>query len=58
VFVRDRGAGFDPELVDEDRHGVRGSIVGRMERHGGKAMIRSSVGTGTEVELTMDRSTT
>ena len=58
VFVRDRGAGFDPELVDEDRHGVRGSIVGRMERHGGKAMIRSTVGTGTEVELTMDRSTT
>jgi signal transduction histidine kinase len=29
-----------------------------MERHGGKAMIRSTVGTGTEVELTMDRSTT
>jgi signal transduction histidine kinase/phage shock protein PspC (stress-responsive transcriptional regulator) len=58
VFVRDRGTGFDPELVDEDRHGVRGSIVGRMERHGGKAMIRSTVGAGTEVELTMDRSST
>jgi signal transduction histidine kinase/phage shock protein PspC (stress-responsive transcriptional regulator) len=58
VFVRDRGAGFDLESVDEDRHGVRGSIVGRMERHGGKAMIRSTVGAGTEVELTMDRSTT
>jgi len=58
VFVRDRGAGFDPELVDEDRHGVRGSIVGRMERHGGEATIRSTVGAGTEVELSMDRSTT
>ena len=58
VFVRDRGAGFDPELVDEDRHGVRGSIVGRMERHGGEATIRSVVGAGTEVELSMDRSTT
>jgi signal transduction histidine kinase len=58
VFVRDRGAGFDPDLVDDDRHGVRGSIVGRMERHGGKATIRSTVGAGTEVELTMDRSTT
>ncbi len=41
VFVRDRGAGFDPDAVGEDRHGVRGSIVGRMERHGGKATIRS-----------------
>ena len=58
VFVRDRGAGFDPDLVDDDRHGVRGSIVGRMERHGGKATIRSTIGAGTEVELTMDRSTT
>ena len=35
VFVRDRGAGFDPEQVAEDRLGVRGSIVGRVERHGG-----------------------
>jgi signal transduction histidine kinase/phage shock protein PspC (stress-responsive transcriptional regulator) len=58
VFVRDRGAGFDPEQVDADRHGVRGSIVGRMERHGGGATIRSTVGAGTEVELTMDRSST
>src|SRR5205814_1240048 len=30
VFVRDRGVGFDPAAVDDDRHGVRGSIVGRM----------------------------
>ena len=36
-----------------DRHGVRGSIIGRMERHGGKATIRSTPGEGTEVELTM-----
>ena len=35
VFVRDRGTGFDPTQVAEDRQGVRGSIVGRMERHGG-----------------------
>ena len=58
VFVRDRGTGFDPELVGEDRHGVQGSIMGRMERHGGKAMIRSRPGAGTEVELTMARNTT
>jgi signal transduction histidine kinase/phage shock protein PspC (stress-responsive transcriptional regulator) len=58
VFVRDRGTGFDPEQVRGDRHGVRGSIVGRMERHGGTAAIRSRPGAGTEVELTMDRSPT
>ena len=57
VFVRDRGAGFDPDAVRDDRHGVRGSIVGRMERHGGTAAVRSRPGAGTEVELTMDRST-
>ena len=53
VFVRDRGAGFDPDVVPADRHGVQGSIMGRMERHGGKAVIRSRPGAGTEVELTM-----
>ena len=35
VFVRDRGPGFDPDAVPADRRGVRESIVGRMERHGG-----------------------
>ncbi|MDQ1658636.1 MAG: hypothetical protein QOD41_3719, partial [Cryptosporangiaceae bacterium] len=55
VFVRDRGAGFDPSAVDGDRHGVRGSILGRMERHGGKAEIRSAPGEGTEVRLSMPR---
>ncbi len=55
VFVRDRGAGFDLSHVDDDRHGVRGSIVGRMQRHGGVAQVRSSPGEGTEIELTMPR---
>ncbi|ROT34249.1 ATP-binding protein [Micromonospora sp. HM5-17] len=51
VFVRDRGAGFDPSTVEEHRHGVRGSIIGRMRRHGGRAEIRSAPGDGTEVRL-------
>jgi signal transduction histidine kinase len=54
VFVRDRGDGFDPDRMPEDRRGVRESIVGRMERHGGKATVRSSRGSGTEVELTLE----
>jgi len=55
VFVRDRGVGFDRATVPDDRHGVAGSIIGRMERHGGTAAIRSTPGAGTEVELTMTR---
>ena len=53
VFVRDRGRGFDVAAVPADRRGVRESIVGRMERHGGTARITSSPETGTEVELVL-----
>jgi signal transduction histidine kinase len=55
VFVRDRGVGFEPGSVPSDRRGVRDSIVGRMERHGGRAAIRSGPGQGTEVELAVER---
>jgi signal transduction histidine kinase/phage shock protein PspC (stress-responsive transcriptional regulator) len=51
VFVRDRGRGFDLDGVGEDRMGVKGSILDRMERHGGMASIRSRQGEGTEVRL-------
>ena len=51
VFVRDRGVGFDPAAIGTDRHGVRDSIVARMERHGGSAVVRSTPGEGTEVRL-------
>lgn len=50
VFVKDRGPGFDPDAVPADRLGVRESIVGRMNRHGGTATITSSP-DGTEVRL-------
>ncbi len=53
VFVRDRGVGFDLATIDDHRHGVRGSIIGRMKRHGGRAEIRSEPGDGTEVRLTL-----
>jgi signal transduction histidine kinase len=53
AFVRDRGVGFDTADIEEDRHGVRGSIIGRMKRHGGRAEIRSEPGEGTEVRLFM-----
>ncbi len=56
VSVRDRGPGFDPDSVPADRMGVRESIIGRMQRNGGTARVRSTPGEGTEVELTMERS--
>jgi len=51
VYVRDRGAGFDPNAVAADRRGVAESVRGRMERVGGTARIVSAPGEGTEVEL-------
>lgn len=55
VFVRDRGPGFDLTTVTEDRLGVRQSVIGRMERNGGRAAVRSAAGEGTEVQLQMPR---
>ena len=51
LFVRDRGAGFDPASVADDRRGIADSIRGRMERVGGSARVVSSPGDGTDVEL-------
>jgi len=55
VAVRDRGKGFDPEAVPDDRKGVAESIHGRMARHGGEATVQSAPGEGTKVTLTMPR---
>jgi signal transduction histidine kinase len=55
VFVRDRGAGFDPAAVDADRHGLADSIRGRMQRHGGTVTLRTAPGEGTEVQLAVAR---
>ncbi|WP_328445381.1 MULTISPECIES: PspC domain-containing protein [unclassified Amycolatopsis] len=53
VFVRDRGKGFDPDVVPGDRHGLADSIRGRMTRHGGTCKLRTAPGEGTEVQLAM-----
>ena len=55
AFVRDRGSGFDLSAVPADRKGLAESIVGRMQRHGGTAAIRTAPGEGTEVELGLPR---
>ncbi|MCZ3386629.1 MAG: histidine kinase, partial [Actinomycetia bacterium] len=54
VHVRDRGAGFVLDDVPSDRMGVRQSILGRIERYGGRASITTEPGAGTRVELVME----
>lgn len=56
VFVRDRGCGFDPDAVPEDRRGLAGSVRDRMTRHGGRVQLRTAPGEGTEVGLVLPRS--
>lgn len=51
IFVRDRGVGFDVDEIPEDRHGIRDSIIARVEKAGGSAEIHSTPGEGTEVIL-------
>jgi signal transduction histidine kinase len=55
LFVRDRGRGFDPAAVPDDRKGLAESVTARMARRGGTATIRSAPGKGTEVSLIMPR---
>jgi signal transduction histidine kinase len=50
VYVRDRGAGFDPATVEEGR-GLRHSLRRRMEDSGGSLQITSTPGLGTEVVI-------
>jgi signal transduction histidine kinase len=55
VFVRDRGVGFDRAAVPERRLGLAESIEGRLARAGGRAIVSSAPGAGTEVELRLPR---
>jgi len=56
LVIRDRGKGFDPEAVPEDRKGLAESVHGRMTRRGGTAVVVSGSGEGTKVTLRMPRS--
>lgn len=55
VFVRDRGAGFDPADVPADRQGLTKSIHARIERRGGTVEVQSTLGRGTEVRIELPR---
>jgi signal transduction histidine kinase/phage shock protein PspC (stress-responsive transcriptional regulator) len=55
AYVRDRGRGFSPQDVGDDRHGIEHSIRGRIDRAGGRTAISSRPGDGTEVHLWIPR---
>ncbi|MGC7546898.1 ATP-binding protein, partial [Pandoraea pneumonica] len=44
VQVIDRGPGFDPAGIPDDRLGIRGSIVARVAAVGGRARVRTGTG--------------
>ncbi len=52
IYVRDHGEGFEVADIPGDRHGVRDSIIERVERHGGSVAFRQR-DPGTEVHLNM-----
>ncbi|MGH8912161.1 MAG: PspC domain-containing protein [Acidimicrobiia bacterium] len=51
VWVADRGSGFKPESVPDDRRGLSHSILARLSRVGGGASVDTEPGEGTEVHL-------
>jgi signal transduction histidine kinase len=55
LFVRDRGVGFDLNLIPPDRAGLRDSIKRRIESIGGRVEVRSSPGKGTEIRIEVNR---
>jgi signal transduction histidine kinase len=51
IVVNDDGRGFEPQHVPSERLGVRGSIIERMSKVGGKADVRSAPGRGTTITI-------
>jgi len=54
IEVGDRGIGFDPTLIPNERLGVRVSILERVVSAGGRAHIDTAPGKGTVVVLAWD----
>jgi signal transduction histidine kinase len=55
LFVRDLGCGFDVDTVPDDRRGITLSIRQRIGQHDGTTVVKSILGAGTEIELTVPR---
>lgn len=57
VEISDDGRGFALERVPDRHYGVTRSLVERMRRSGGDALVRSRPGEGTRVRLSLPLST-
>jgi signal transduction histidine kinase/phage shock protein PspC (stress-responsive transcriptional regulator) len=55
AFVRDKGVGFCAAEIGVDRRGIAMSIRDRVERVGGRAVLETARGSGTEWELVVPR---
>ncbi len=55
AFVRDKGVGFNAASVTASRRGIALSIRDRVEHAGGRAILESGPGRGTEWELVVPR---
>jgi signal transduction histidine kinase len=51
VGIRDHGKGFDPTEIAGHGYGLTGSLMDRMTRMGGHAVVTSTPGEGTEIRL-------
>ncbi len=51
IFVKDSGAGFDPDTIPPDRYGYRNSVVGRVQRAGGTVALRMRAGTEIHISI-------
>jgi signal transduction histidine kinase/ligand-binding sensor domain-containing protein len=59
IVIRDNGRGMDPEVLRSGREGHWGlsGMRERSERIDGKLRVRSAVGAGTEIDLTVPAAT-
>lgn len=49
IAVTDDGIGFDPAVIDRDRHFGLQLVVERMESLGGRVVVNSQLGSGTTI---------
>lgn len=51
IVISDDGRGFRPSQVSKDRLGLRTSIIGRVEKVGGRVFIDSAPGSGSNIVI-------
>ncbi len=55
IVIDDDGIGFDPVIVDRDRHFGLQLVAERVESMGGRVVIQSQLGAGTTISATIPK---